>query len=197
MNMNELFEKIKFFLKDMMENIVAIHAEKGFEPFKKPLLYATPIILGLYFMVYSPSVEKLTNKKSELLSIESISEFFEVYQNAKTRIAGFQARLPATKDKADWLNHILTINAKEQGIDIDGIMPQKEVVITNYYVVSRSVSLISTYDKVGKWICGMENSPIFLKVTDFNLKKDPVKRGYVKVELTLSTVYSKMLMDNQ
>jgi Tfp pilus assembly protein PilO len=195
--MNNLLEKIKFFAINMMENVVAIHAEKGTEPFKKPLLYALPVVLGLYFFVYSPTTEKLNNKTIELENIESISEFFEDYSNAKLRISSLQRLLPATKDKADWLNHILTSNAKEHAIDIEGITPQKEVPISNYYVVSRSVSLTTTYAKLGRWVCDMENSPIFLKVTNMNLKKDPVKRGYVKVNLTLSTVFAKMLMDTQ
>ena len=195
-DMNNLLEKIKFFSKNMLESVVAIYTEKGAEPFKKPLLYALPIILVLYFMVYSPTTGKLANKKHELANMASISEFFEDYKNAKSRISFFQSRLPATKDKDDWLNHVLTSNAKEQGIDIDGITAQKEVAISNYFVVSRSVSLTTTYDKAGKWVCGMENSPIFLKITNFTLKKDPVKRGQVKVNLTLSTIFSKMLMDN-
>ncbi len=190
--MNNLLEKIKFFSSNMIESVIAIYTEKGFEPFKKPLLYALPVILGLYFMVYSPTTDKLANKKNELANLESISEFFEDYKNAKLNISSFQAQLPATKDKSDWLNHVLNSNAKEQGIDIDGITAQKEVEISNYFVVSRSVSLTSTYDKVGKWICDMENSPIFLKVTDFNMKKDPLKRGHIKVNLTLSTVFSKV-----
>ncbi len=190
--MNNLLEKIKFFAIDMMESVVAIHAEKGIEPFKKPLLYALPIVLGLYFFVYSPTTDKLNNKTIELENIEFIAEFFEEYSNAKLRISSLQSQLPATKDKADWLNYILTSNAKEHAIDIDGITAQKEVAISDYYIVSRTVSITTTYSKLGKWICDMENSPIFLKITDFNLKKDPVKRGYVKVKLTLSTVFAKM-----
>ncbi|MBU2530371.1 MAG: type 4a pilus biogenesis protein PilO [Elusimicrobia bacterium] len=194
--MNNLLDKIKFFLTNMLESVAAIYMEKGFEPFKKPLLYSLPIIFGLYFFVYSPTISKLSNKKVELRNIESIAEFFDDYKNAKSRIAAFQRQLPATKDKGDWLNHVLTSTAKVYKVDFDSISAQKEVEISGYYIVSRGVSLTTTYDKVGKLICDIENSPIFLKVTDFNLKKDPVKRGYVKVDLTLSTVFSKVFMDN-
>ncbi len=179
-----------------MDSVIAIYTEKGFEPFKKPLLYASPVILGLYFMVYSTTTGKLANKKTELTNMESISEFFEAYENAKLSILSLQRRLPASKDKSDWLNHVLNSNAKEHAMNIDGLTAQKEVEISNYIVVSRSVSLTSTYVKVGKWVCDMENSPIFLKITDFNMKKDPVKRGHVKVNLTVSTVFSKVMMDN-
>ncbi|MCG2726180.1 MAG: type 4a pilus biogenesis protein PilO [Elusimicrobia bacterium] len=180
----------------MWESTIAIYAEKGMEPFKKPLLYAIPFILILYFMVYSPIGSKLENKKSKLLNIESIAEFYEDYSNAKLKILYFQIQFPATKDKDDWLNHVLSSNAKKHGITFDSISAQKEVEISNYWVVSREVSLSSDYDNVGKWICDMENSPIFLKITEFALKKDPTKKGRVRVNLTLSTVFAKATMDN-
>ena len=111
-------------------------------------------------------------------------------------IASFQCQLPAAKDKDDWLNHVLSSNAKKHGMDFDSISAQKEIEMNNYLVVSREVSLSSTYNKVGKWVRDMENSPIFLKVTDFNLRKDPMKRGNIKVNLTLSTVFAKIMMDD-
>ena len=194
--MNNLLQKIKIFLKRMLNDMFVIYEEKGAEPFKKPLLYAILPILILYFMIYSPVADKLRDKKNELANIESIIEFYEDYSNAKSMIASFQCQLPAAKDKDDWLNHVLSSNAKKHGMDFDSISAQKEIEMNNYLVVSREVSLSSTYNKVGKWVRDMENSPIFLKVTDFNLRKDPMKRGNIKVNLTLSTVFAKIMMDD-
>ncbi len=194
--MNNLLQKIKIFLKRMLNDMFVIYEEKGAEPFKKPLLYAILPILILYFMIYSPVADKFKDKKNELANIESIIEFYEDYSNAKSMIASFQCQLPAAKDKDDWLNHVLSSNAKKHGMDFDSISAQKEIEMNNYLVVSREVSLSSTYNKVGKWVRDMENSPIFLKVTDFNLRKDPMKRGNIKVNLTLSTVFAKIMMDD-
>ena len=74
--MNNLLQKIKIFLKRMLDDIVVIYEEKGAEPFKKPLLYAILPILILYFMIYSPVADKLRDKKNELANIESIIELY-------------------------------------------------------------------------------------------------------------------------
>lgn len=175
----------------MIWDIRVIYDEKGFEPFKKPLLYATPVILILYFIIYSPTVDKLGKKSREFKNIDAIDEYYDDYTNTKLRVKGFRRTLPAFKDKDDWLNYILSSTAKKHDITFNSVSSQKEMALSGYIVVSMDVSFSSTYDKVGRWISDMENSPIFLRLTDFTMGKDSTNIGKVKVALTLSTVFAK------
>lgn len=189
--MRDLFEKIKFSIKAMIWDIRGIYDEKGFEPFKRPLLYATPVILILYFIIYSPTIDKLEKKNREFRNIDAIDEYYDDYTNIKLRVKGFRRALPAFKDKDDWLNYILSSTAKTHDITFNSVSSQKEMALSGYVVVSMDVSFSSTYDKIGRWISNMENSPIFLRLTDFTMVKDSTNIGKVKVTLTLSTVFAK------
>lgn len=183
--------KLKEYAVQMLDEFKIVYAEKGFEPFKKPLLYATPAFLIAYFIIYSPSVKKMESRQREYTELCAISEFYGRYHDAKIKIKNHRSVLPALKDKDEWLNYLLTKTAKEHGIVLDSVSEQKEVDMTEAIMVSREVSFKSDYHTVGKVVSDIENSEIFVKITAFELKKNENNLGKVSVTLTLSTLFAK------
>lgn len=183
-----LILKIQSFFKDMMYNIMMIYGEKGIEPFKRPLIIAGPVLLVIYSMVYSPFSKKLETASRNLASIEVVSQYAADYEEGKTRLSAYQRRLPLPKDKDEWLNYIITSSARSYGVSFDGVSGQKETEIGNFIVVSREVTVTTTYDKLGRWLAEIENSPIFVRVVELNLRRDSTNPGGVKVIFRLSTI---------
>lgn len=187
-----LLEKIKASAKDMMDSIVVIYGEKGIEPFKRPLMIALPSLLCLYALVYSPLSDKLKRAAGEERNMKVVAQYAGDYENAKTKLSGYQRRLPLIKDKDDWLNYLITTSAKNAGVSVDSLGAQRETEVGNYILVSREVSATTNYGLFGKWLAEIENSPIFLRVTEMSLHRDENNRGSIKVSFTLSTVFPRL-----
>jgi len=180
---------IKSFVRGMADDILMIYAEKGIEPFKKPLLLSIPALLVLYNFVYIPLGDRIRARKSALEQVRLIAAHYEDYSNARTRLAGYKRRLPLIKDKDEWLNYVLTATAKVHGIDFYSLSSQTEIQAGNFLLVARTVTVTITYTKLGKWIADIENSPIFLKVAEVTIVKDPAQTGMLKVTMTISTMF--------
>ena len=186
-----LVNTITVFFKDMHDNVLIIYAEKGVEPFKKPLLVALPAVLILYVLMYAPLASKAKINADRLEKSQIIAAHYADYDDARTKLAAYQKRLPLIRDKDEWLNYMMTSTAKAHGISFDSIAAQTETEIGNFLLVSRLVSVTTTYFKFGKWVADIENSPILLKVTDVNLKKDGSRAGVVRINMKLSSVFPK------
>jgi hypothetical protein len=186
-----LVNKVAVFLRDMSDNILVIYTDKGIKPFKKPLLFALPAVLILYGAVYVPLAEKLDEERHSLERIQLIADNYASYMGAKDRLAAYQRRLPLIRDKDEWLNYVMTSTAKTHGISFDSTSAQIESEIGNFLLVSREVAVTTTYAQFGKWVADIENSPILLKVADVTLKKDGSRTGVIKVNMKLSTIFSK------
>ncbi len=186
-----LIEKVKASVKDMLDDILIIYGEKGLTPFKRPLTIAAPSLLILYLMVYSPVSDKVRRTVSEEKSMTAIAQFAGDYESVKTRVTAYKHKLPLAKDKDEWLNYLLTSTAREAEVSVDSMGAQRENEVGNYLVVSREVTATTTYAPFGRWIAKIENSPIFLRVTEMNLRRDDNSPGMVKVTFTLSTVFPR------
>ena len=187
----ELAAKLSAFLKDMLDNIRMIYAEKGIEPFKKPLLFSVPGLLILYGVVYVPLGDKVRTRALELESRQLIASNYTEYEDAKTKLASYQHRLPLIKDKEEWLNYLMTSTAKIYGIAFDSLSAQTENEIGSFLLVTREVSVTTTYDKFGRWMAEIEKSPIVLRVADATIKKEEGRVGFIKATLKLSTIFPR------
>jgi Tfp pilus assembly protein PilO len=179
------------FLRDMSENVAMIYAEKGMAPFKKPLLVSLVILLGVYNFAYSPMRARIEARSAELDKWRIIEAHYSEYESASDRMRAYQARLPNLKDKEEWLNVIMYSTAKTYGITPDSLAAQTEIKAGNFLLVSRDVSLTTTYAQFGRWLADVENSPILLRVADVKIAKVDGQSGYVRVNLRLSTIYPK------
>lgn len=186
-----ILQKTKLYFTDMTESMRMIYAEKGAEPFKKPLLLTIPLLLALYLAVYMPLSSKARGIAYQLERLQLISTHYESYQEAKARFTAYQRRIPPVKEKDEWLNHIMTASAKKYGIVFDSLSSQNETEVGNFLAVSRTATATTTYVKVGRWIADMENAPLLAKVTDISIDKDKGLPGTVKVTLTLSTIFPR------
>lgn len=189
--MAALLEKVKAYFKEMYANILIIYGEKGFAPFKRPATIAGPTLLVLYMAVYSPITDKLSKTLRSIDSMVVIAQHAEQYESAKLRMRGMQSRLPLVKDKDEWLSYVINNTARNAGVPVDSLSAQRESEVGSYLVVSREVQTTTTYHTFGKWLAEIENSPIFLRVTELNLVRDENNRGSVKITFTLSTVFPK------
>ena len=179
------------FLREMVADISVIFFEKGIGPFKKPLLFALPAILIIYSAVYSPLGSKVTRVSAELAKLELISQNYQDYRNAREKVMSYQARLPKAKDKDDWLNYTISATAKKNKIVVDRLGAQEETEIAGFLVVSRQVTVTTSYSKVGAWLADIENSPILLKVTMLTIRKLEGSPGSIEAAFKLSTVFPR------
>ena len=188
-----LLEKIKSAAKDMSANILVIYTEKGIEPFKKPLLMASAVLLSVYVMIYNPITTRVSRTKMEVENMKVVSQYAGDYESAKMRLYGYQSKLPRNdKDaKDEWLKRIINESARKVGVSVDSLGAQRENEVGNYLMVSREVTATTSYATFGGWLAEIENSPIFLRITTMNLSRDENSAGSVKVQFTLSTVFPR------
>ena len=186
-----LINKAVVLFKDISDNIFIIYADKGMKPFAKPLLFVLPSLLFVYSIVYVPLGAKARGEKNELKKFQIIAAHYADYNDAKTNLAAYQRRLPRIKDKDEWLNYIMVSTAKTHKIVFDSISVQTENEFGNFLLVSREVSVTTTYPQFGKWVADIESSPILLKVVEVNLRKDDLHAGMIKVNMRLSTIFPR------
>ncbi|MDQ7773379.1 MAG: type 4a pilus biogenesis protein PilO [Elusimicrobiales bacterium] len=189
--MKSLVQKIKDAFTEMRDDIVVIHSEKGIEPFKKPLLMAAPALLILYGAVYGPSSSRLQEKQIEAEHLEAVSVHYSEYNDMQSRKAELRRKMPLAKDKGEWLSYILTSTSKSQGITFDALTAQEEQNAGPLLLVSRGASVVSTYNQIGLWLAEIENSKIFLKVTELQLSRSTGNRDLIRATIKLSTVFPK------
>jgi Tfp pilus assembly protein PilO len=189
--LKKIIGKLKEIFQNIFSNLYRVYLEKGMEPFKKPVLFAAVIIFFLYFAVYSPSTSKIKNKKSELMTLESIAKYYEEYKNNKTRINYHHGKMPSIKDKDEWLKYLITTTSNKHGVFFDSLSIQSETEVGEYVVASREISATATYEKMGKWIAEIENSLVFIKITDLNFKKDTGTIGNIKLSFKVVTIFPK------
>lgn len=187
--MKGLIEKIRNSAREMKDDVLVIYAEKGMAPFKKPLLIAAPVMLILYGAVYSPSSDKYAAKKIEMEHLEAVSVHYSEYNDMLARRSELRRKMPLAKDKGEWLSYILTSTSKKHGITFDSLMAQEEQKAGPLTLVSRGASVTSTYEQIGKWLADVENSKIFLKITDLQISRRSAAPGMVKTTIKLSTVF--------
>jgi type II secretory pathway component PulM len=186
-----ILDRAKSYFKTLVANVLIIYGEKGIAPFKRPLVIAVPTLLVLYVAVYSPIAANLSKTTRSISGMIVVSQFAEQYEVAKLRIQGLHRRLPLIKDKDEWLSYVINSTARDVGVQVDSLSAQRENEVANYVVVSREVQTSTTYHVFGKWLAEIENSPIFLRVTDVSLQRDEASPGMVKVTFTLSTVFPR------
>ncbi|PIS46795.1 MAG: hypothetical protein COT17_06735 [Elusimicrobia bacterium CG08_land_8_20_14_0_20_51_18] len=182
---------VKDYIGDMFSELQAIYAEKGMEPFKKPLIYSLPGLLVAYFLLYSPSVPKLKNLKIELSNLQVLSGYYTDYSDSKNMITGYKRNLPLLKGKDEWLNFIVTSTSRQHGVSVESFSAQIETEVTGFIVVSKEFAVTSNYDTVGRWMADIENSPIYLQITNLTLKKDSSQIGSVQLTFKLTTIFAK------
>jgi len=190
-DIKSILNNILDYLKRMFSELYKVYSERGIEPFKKPLIFSVPAFLISYFLIYSPSVIQLNNLKRELKSLETLAPYYNDYASSKQVINSYIGKLPLYKDKDEWLNYIITSTSRKIGISIESLSSQQENEVLGFSIVSRDVTVTTTYDLIGKWIAEIENSPIYVKITNFNLKKVEGKPGFVSVSFKVTTVVPK------
>lgn len=188
-----LLQKIKSAVKEMADSILIIYAEKGMEPFKKPLTTAGAVLLAIYVLIYSPITGRVNRAQLEVQNMKVVSQYAGDYESAKMRQYGLQLRLPRNdKDaKDEWLKRIINDSARKVGVAVDSLGAQRENEIGNYVVVSRDVTATISYAVFGKWLAEIENSPIFLRITTLSLSRNDATPGSLKVQFTLSTIFPR------
>lgn len=189
--MNPKIEKIINFFKDSISEIQSIYAEKGIEPFKKPIMFSVPVFLIVYFGFYSPSVSKVNTLKEEVSRYELLGPLYSDYANYKNALSQHKKNLPLYKDKNEWLDYIIMTNCRKSGISPESIGAQTESELTGGFVIaSKDVSIVADYFTVGKLVADIENSQIFVKITELTLKKGP-QLGTVSAQFKIATVFVK------
>jgi type II secretory pathway component PulM len=184
-------DKALSYFKSMWDDILIIYGEKGFAPFKKPVTFAAPVLLVLYFGFYGPAGERLARARGNVTNMAVVAEYAEQYETAKQRMALLQRKLPLVKDKDEWLSYVISSTAKKTGVSVDSQSAQRESEVGGYLVVSREISTTTTYHGFGRWLAEIENSPIFLRVTELSVSRDENNPGNVKVTFILSTVFPR------
>lgn len=178
-------------VQDYAQYLQVIYLERGFEPFKVPVLAVTGIIFCLYFFMYKPIEPKLMELNDQLETQRAIHESLGEYNETKNTIGDFKKRLPMYKDKEDWLNYIIISTAKEMEIELDSLDPQVLKEDGSFAVASRNLETTVEYDIAGRWIEKLENAPVFIRLTNVTMEKVQEDPSYVKLKMTVTTLFLK------
>jgi len=168
-----------------------IYVEKGFEPFKIPVLVTAGICFALYYFIYKPIAPKISEVQAQFDLQQAISENINEYKDIKSMIATYKKKLPMYKDKDNWLSYLIMTTSKNLNIQIESISPQKIEEQGNVAVASRSVETTLDYDTAGKWIAALENSEVIVRITSFKMEKIPTEPSLLKLSMDISTVFLK------
>jgi Tfp pilus assembly protein PilO len=176
----------------MMDDLVAVYFEKGIEPFKKPLIYSSGIILISYLIYFSNS-SKVSLLREELNKMEIISRYYDGYTQSKDQLEKYLKILPSIKDKNEFLGYVLNNTASKYKISFSKIDPDREIKtnLTNLYFVSKQVQFSTDYNTLGNFIRDIENNKPFVYISNISIKKSDNQEylGMLDVTLNVSTVF--------
>jgi Tfp pilus assembly protein PilO len=194
MNIKNILKNLKEYIKDLFSDMQAIYLEKGPEPFKKPGLFAIGAIF-ISYLIYSSNTSTLKFNREELKKSKQIAEFFQEYKDLKTTFHTYSSMIPSIKDKDDFLNYILNKTASKYQITFTNIEGQKEIEIDNIYFISKQVQFSSDYNTIANFIKDIENSPLFVEISQVSLikRQNDSSIGKIDVSLTVSSVFVEKL----
>lgn len=190
MNINKIFLEFKSHIKDLFSDMQAVYLEKGPEPFKKPVLYALSAVVVSY-LIYSSNTGTLKNNKLQLEKTIQLAGFYNEYVDLKAAMKTYSKMIPSIKEKDEFLNYLLNTTASKYGITFTNIDSQKELKVDNMYFVSKQVQFSTDYDTLGNFIREIENSPVFVEVSQLSVSKknNDIVIGRLDVSLNISTVF--------
>lgn len=185
--------KIKSYLKDTLQDVIAIYTEKGAEPFKKPLVVFLLFIIGSYIF-YNTSRSRLVETEEKLNWLRSVKGYYNDYIAATDLLKRYSKKFPAWKDKDEFLNYTLTTVASRNGIIFSSVEAQKEMVYDKIYHVTKQVRFVTTFEKLLKFLAEIELSEVFVEIFQIKLtKKEGVDQiGLIEVDLTVGTIFIKL-----
>lgn len=178
-------------INDYVAYIQIIYAERGFEPFKIPVLVVLGIFFCIYFFVYTKLDPKIMEFSEQLENQKTIAASLGEYNAAKARITEYKKKLPMYKDREEWLNYIIISTAKELEIELESLSPQRMTEQGAFAIASRDVETTLEFDTVGRWVEKLENAPVFIRITDFSIDRIPDAPMYVKLKMSISTLFIK------
>ena len=128
---------------------------------------------------------------SQVETLKLIADSLDDYSKTKGRITDYKKKLPMYKDREEWLNYLIISTAKDLEIDIESLAPQKINDFDAFAIASRDVETTIDYDTAGRWIEKLENAPVFLRITFMSMDKLEDEPTYVKLRMTISTLFIK------
>lgn len=190
MDIKNIISKYKKKIKNLIEDIEGIYIEKGIQPFQKPFLYAL-LTVFISYLIYLSNKGTLKNNQIEYEKMYQLSLFANEYIDLKNNIQSYFKKIPSIKDKTEWLNYLLNTTAQRYQIDFTNVESQKELKVgNNIYVVSKQVQFTTDYQTLGKFITDLENSPVFVEISQLiAIKKDDNYIVNIEVTLNVSTIF--------
>ncbi|MCX7641397.1 MAG: type 4a pilus biogenesis protein PilO [Elusimicrobiales bacterium] len=188
--MKEKIVQIIHYIRNIIQDVQAVYAEKGSEPFKKPSVFAL-IALIVGYLFYNSSKTNLTVAKDKLDWLHSIKDHYGEYTTAKQTIKKYSANIPAWKDKDDFLSYTLTNIASKNGITFSSIESQREMPYDRVFYVTKQVRFTTTFEKLIKFLADIEKSDVLIEISQINIikKENITNPGMLDVDLTVGTIF--------
>lgn len=195
MNIKTIITKYKKKIKNLIEDVQAIYLEKGPQPFQKPFLYAF-LAIFISYLIYLSNKGTLKNNQLEYEKMSQLSSFANEYIDLKNSIQSYLKKIPSIKDKNEWLDYLLNITAHRYQIVFTNIESQKELKVgNNMYIVAKQVQFTTDYQTLGKFIRDLENSPVFIEISQLVvMKKDDNYIINIEVTINVSTVFLEKII---
>ncbi len=186
----DIIINLKNYIKNIFQDVLSIYNEEGIEPFKKPMGISLLIIVASY-LFYHSSTSKLLDTKDKLKWLESVKDYYNEYTTSKETIKRYALKIPAWKDKDDFLTYTITSIASKNGITFSSIESQKEMPLDKIYYVTKQVRFTTTYEKMIKFLSDIETSEIFVEISQITItkKENYSQPGYVDVDMIVGTIF--------
>ncbi len=175
-------------IKNIVSAIEGIYFEKGFEPFKKPVLYSLVVIIVSYYF-YSSASSKYSYNLKDFKKIEQLRNIQETYFQLKSKHSVYLERLPKMDERENFLNSAVTEIASRNNISFYSVGEQTEIRLEKFglIVILRNFKFRTEYNHLGNFIKDIENNDKFIGVSELLIKKaEEIK--YVDVSMTAYTI---------
>lgn len=166
--------------------------DKGTARFTKAVGIAVAMVAASHFFVYTPPVKKLARLDKKLAEAQATAQYADAYKEMRERLNALYSRLPAEKDRSQWLHATVVESLRAEGLIADSILPPSESEQSGLVFQSVSVQLTTRFPDLMRWLARIEGTKPMIHVASLSVAKKSGQPDQTDAAVILSTVIPKV-----
>jgi len=175
-----------------LEIVVGAVREKGAKRFLRAFVAAGMMIFGSYVLLYVPPQAKSARLDADIQRAKTLHEYGEKYSDLRLQLLSVYARMPAEKEREQWLSNSVRHLLDELGLVTDEFRPVAESKRNGLIFQTSDVEMSAHFSDFYALLLRVESSRPLMHVQKADVTKktdiDPAMIGAMQLSCQIATV---------
>lgn len=182
--------------KAELDLVIQTVRDKGGKRFGKAFGLAGVMVFVAYAGIYAPPKKKLSMLDRDIANAKAMFDSGGQYKELRDGLTASYSRLPALKDRAQWLGNATMDSLRAEGITPESIKPMSETEAKGLVMQSQSVSMSAKFSEFYAWLLRLESARPLMHLQAVELSKKEDRMGFNGVSCEITTVVPTRRLNN-